>query len=41
MDLKHGSSSSRRPGAQALKEMAVLYDGQPDRIPIMLRDQTI
>ena len=40
MDPQPGSFSSRRPGAQALEAMGVLYDRQPDRVPTMLRDQT-
>src|SRR3712207_3951300 len=40
VDLQHASPLSRRGSGQALEAVGVLYDGQPDRVPTMLRDQT-
>jgi hypothetical protein len=40
VDLPHGSSPSRPRGPEALEAGRILYDGPPDRVPAMLRDQT-
>ncbi len=40
MDLEHGSCPFLRRRPEALEAVGVVYDGQPDRIPTMLRDQT-
>src|SRR5215216_4366992 len=36
-----GSPPSRLRALQALEAVGVLYDRQPDRVPTMLRDQTV
>jgi hypothetical protein len=41
VDLVHGSSLSQDSAWQTLKPTPVLYDGQPNRIPTMFRDQTV
>jgi hypothetical protein len=40
VDLQHGSAPSLRRGPEALEAVGILYDGQPNWVPTMLRDQT-
>jgi hypothetical protein len=40
VDLVHRSPSSRLRCPEALEAVGILYNGLPDRIPTMLRDQT-
>jgi hypothetical protein len=40
MDLQHGSSPSGPRGPEAFEAVGILYNGSPDRIPIMSRDLT-